>query len=79
MDDSAVFVKTPKGVLELEQRTYGLPSRTRQVLIMADGKRNRASIAGMVSTQELDAVLAQLLKDGFLALVTSQTTAPDDK
>jgi len=79
MDDGTVFVKTPKGVEELKQRTYGLPSRTRQILIMADGKRDRAAIAELISVQDINAVLTQLVQDGFLALAAPQAAATDEK
>lgn len=71
MDGSAIFVKTPKGVDEMEHRTYRLHPRTRQVLIMVDGKRTRTALGGMVNVPDVDAVLQQLLTDGFIAPVAS--------
>lgn len=72
MDNGAVLVKTPKGVEEFERRTCGLPPRTRQILILADGKRDRATLASMLNTQDLDVMLDQLVNDGFLAIVAPQ-------
>ncbi len=72
MEDNIVFVKTPKGVEEMERRTFGLPQRSRHILIMVDGKKNRGTLAGLVSSPALDDVLAQLLNDGFLELVAVQ-------
>jgi hypothetical protein len=72
MNGSTLFVKTPKGADEIEKRTFGLPSRTRQLLILADGKRDVATIAEIVSVQDFDTVLNQLVKDGFLALAETQ-------
>jgi hypothetical protein len=71
MDGNATFAKTPKGVEEVEKRTYRLPPKTRQVLIFVDGKRNRATLGGMVNVPDVDAVLEQLLSEEFVALVAS--------
>lgn len=72
MDDRVVLAKTPKGVEEIERRACGLPPRGRQVLILADGQRDRATLASMVSAQDLDAMLDQLVDDGFLSVVEPQ-------
>ena len=72
MDDGIVLAKTPKGIEEFERRTCGLPPRIRQVLILADGKRDRATLAGMVNPQDLDVMLDQLVNDGFLSMVAPQ-------
>jgi hypothetical protein len=79
MNGSTLFVKTPKGAEEIEKRTFGLPSRTRQLLILADGKRDVASIAEIVSVQDFDSVLSQLVKDGFLALAETQPSIAKSK
>jgi hypothetical protein len=71
MDGNATFAKTPKGVEEVEKRTYRLPPKTRQVLIFVDGKRNRATLGGMVNVPDVDAVLEQLLSEEFVSLVAS--------
>jgi len=69
MDGNATFAKTPKGVEEIEKRTYRLPPKTRQVLIFVDGKRNRTTLGGMVNVPDVDAVLEQLLSEEFVSLV----------
>jgi hypothetical protein len=76
MDGNATFAKTPKGVEEVEKRTYRLPPKTRQVLIFVDGKRNRATLGGMVNVPDVDAVLEQLLSEEFVSLVTGRVIAP---
>lgn len=75
MDGNLTFAKTPKGVEEVEKRTYRLPPKTRQVLIFVDGKRNRTTLGGMVNVPDVDAVLEQLLSEEFVALVASAATA----
>lgn len=67
MDGKTVFVKTAKGVEEMEQRTYRLPLKTRQVLIMADGKRDLTTLSGMVAVPDVEFILEQLVEGGFLS------------
>ncbi|MBI5919427.1 MAG: hypothetical protein HY849_08665 [Nitrosomonadales bacterium] len=67
MDGSTVLAKTPKGLEEMEKRTYRLPPRLRQILILVDGKRNLATLAEMLASPEVGITLAQLVADGFLA------------
>lgn len=75
MDGNATFAKTPKGVEEIEKRTYRLPPKTRQVLIFVDGKRNRTTLGGMVNVPDVDAVLEQLLSEEFVSLVAQAAIA----
>ncbi len=75
MDGNLTFAKTPKGVEEVEKRTYRLPPKTRQVLIFVDGKRNRTTLGGMVNVPDVDAVLEQLLSEEFVSLVASAVAA----
>lgn len=70
MDGNLTFAKTPKGIEEIEKRSYRLPPKTRQVLIFIDGKRNRSTLGGMVIVSDLDAVLDKLLDEEFVSLVT---------
>lgn len=76
MNDGKIVVKTPKGIDEIEKRTAGLPARARQLLIMADGKRDIATLSQLVNTPDVDDVLIQLMKGGFLTFVTHQSTVP---
>jgi hypothetical protein len=62
-----VLHKTGKGQAELRQRTHGLPPRVRQVLILADGRRNVQELARIVPEQELLASLKLLEAEGFVA------------
>ena len=47
---SVVFVKTPKGIAEIEQRGGGLTPRVRRVLIMLDGKRTDDDLLSLIHT-----------------------------
>lgn len=60
-------VKTPKGIEAVAQKAHGLPMRVRQVLIMVDGKRDAPMLATMFPGDGLQAILDQLLADGYIA------------
>jgi len=60
-------VKTPKGVDEVERRTCGLPLRSRQVLIMVDGKRDHEMLSAMFPGEGFAAIFQSLWDDGFIA------------
>lgn len=66
MSDESPCVKTPKGIEEVERRTWRLPMRTRQVLIMIDGKRDRAMLSAMFPGDALPGILQTLLDEGFV-------------
>lgn len=77
------FVKTPKGIEEINQRGHGLAQRGRRVLIMLDGKRDLASLAATFPTEDVAAILDSLLADGFIvplaeAAPASNTPPPPD-
>ncbi len=61
-----VCVKTPKGLEEVERRTYRLPMRTRQILIMIDGKRDYDALIAMFPENTLAGVVQQLIEGGFI-------------
>lgn len=86
-----ICVKTPKGIEEVEKRTYRLAPRARQVLIVIDGKRDYDALLTLFSADTLPAVCRQLLDEGFIiplrgaepgplptpvALVAASTEAP---
>jgi hypothetical protein len=60
-----IYVKTPKGIEELNSRSHGLSPKMRQMLILQDGKRSHGEIAEMVPDGE--EMLAKLIADGFIA------------
>lgn len=63
---STIYVKTPKGIEEINRRAYGLPPRARQLLILLDGKRNSGDIALMLSRGEGESLLTNLVAGGFV-------------
>lgn len=74
---NSVYVKTPKGIAEMNDRGQGLSPRERRVLIMADGKRNAEEIAAMFPNDDANMLLASLLEKGFITLLQS-TVAPKE-
>ncbi len=64
---TTVFRKTERGTEELKTRAHGLTPRLRQLLILVDGRRDVAEIARVLPQPGLDAQMAQLASDGFIA------------
>ncbi|HEX7157022.1 MAG TPA: hypothetical protein VF229_07385 [Burkholderiaceae bacterium] len=73
MDESLVFAKTAKGVIEVSRRSGGLSMTARRVLIMIDGKRTVGELAPLASNGGIDAVIGLLESQGFV-----QPAAPPD-
>lgn len=71
-----ICVKTPKGIEEIEKRTYRLPVRTRQVLIMIDGKRDYAALVAMFPGDTLPGACRQLIDDGFIVPLHKPESPP---
>ncbi len=67
MPNPPLYVKTAKGIEEIERRTWRLPMRHRKVLIVMDGKRDEAALSEMFPGDDLPAVLLSLVNDGFVA------------
>jgi hypothetical protein len=65
VSETTIYVKTPKGIEELNTRSHGLSPKFRQMLVLQDGKRSRGEIAEMVPDGE--ELLAKLIADGFIA------------
>ena len=59
-------VKTPKGIEEVERKVHGLALKSRQVLIMIDGKRDLAALQGIFPPVMVPGILDELLNGGFI-------------
>lgn len=59
-----ILAKTEKGRASLSQRRALLP-RERQLLVLADGRRGRHELAGLLGF-DIDATVARLMRDGYL-------------
>lgn len=66
MSAKSVYVKTPKGIEEMNSRIYGLAPKARKVLIMVDGKRDGEEISAMFADVDVSAMLDGLVADGFI-------------
>lgn len=78
-----VFTKTPKGRAEMVERTAGLKSRQRTVLIMLDGQRLARDIAILSADEIADAMrhllaleLIEPLSEPSIQSSTKSSTAP---
>ncbi len=72
---SIIFRKTAKGVHEIETREYRLPLRVRNALILVDGKRDVATLRGLVP-QQVDDMLNMLVEQAFIEAVGETASMP---
>jgi hypothetical protein len=80
MNHSAVYMKTDKGLIEIATRQHRLPSRSRTLLIMIDGKRTAVDVmASSSSGAEAEIYFEQLIADGFVYEVGTERPAPPPK
>jgi hypothetical protein len=73
---SDLFVKTPKGIEEVTQRSHGLDMKARRVLIMIDGNRDQAALAAMIAGDGIGEILDRLVADGFVERQRSAEPEP---
>ena len=66
MSEKLIYVKTPKGVEEINKRSHGLSPRARQTLIMLDGKRSIDDVMEMLPGDETLELLDELFANGFI-------------
>ena len=59
-------VKTPKGIEEVERKVHGLALKSRQVLIMVDGKRDLTALQGIFPPAMVPGILDELLNGEFI-------------
>ncbi len=76
VDDSTVFRKTPRGTLEVAERTFGLDRNLRRLLIVIDGIKDVAELSAFVRSAEVDASIAQLETKGFIERLTPGEEPP---
>jgi len=67
MSEDTIYIKTPKGIEEMNSRTYGLPQKVRRVLIMLDGKCDYEEIVSRFPEGEGEASISTLVAGGFVA------------
>ena len=62
----SIYVKTPKGIEEVERKAHGLALKPRQMLIMIDGKRDDAALKGIFPPEMVTPILQELVAGGFV-------------
>jgi len=63
---SKIFVKTKKGVEEIEKRTSDMSLRVRRILILVDGKRTAEDIHELALADDLNQTLGLLEANGYI-------------
>ncbi len=71
-----IFVKTKKGIAEIEHHSSDLNLRVRRVLIQIDGKRSVDEINDLGLADDLSQVIAKLERDGFITVLEGTVTKP---
>ncbi|QTR45956.1 hypothetical protein J9253_18525 [Thiothrix litoralis] len=75
---TAVFIKTPKGVEEVETKANGLAMIQRWVLISIDGKRTFADLKTLPRVNDLEGILTFLETGGYITPVSTPTSVGSD-
>jgi hypothetical protein len=73
---SEIFVKTKKGIAEIERLSNDLSLRVRRVLIQIDGKRSVDEIMEMGLADDLRQVITKLERDGFISFLEETNVQP---
>lgn len=64
---SAIYAKTARGHEEVSLRSFGLSPKQRRALIMMNGKKDLAAIAGFIPLPELRETVPFLLAELFIS------------
>ena len=77
MELHQVYIKTARGLEEVQSRTYKLSAHLRRLLIMVDGRSTAAELIGRLTTLgNIELELAELEAGGFIARPGSGSSAP---
>lgn len=72
---SEIFVKTQKGIEEIEKRASDMSLRVRRILILVDGKRTVEGIRELALADDLNQTLGLLEETGYIGLIKQPETA----
>lgn len=64
-----IFVKTQKGIDEIEKRASDMSLRVRRILILVDGKRTVEDIRELALADDLNQTLGQLEETGYIGVI----------
>jgi hypothetical protein len=76
IEAQGIFVKTPKGVDEIQQRTLRLGLLQRRVLLLVDGQRTVAELQKLAGNADVNTLLAELLALGCVEHLQARPGAP---
>lgn len=71
MPASQIYVKTPKGIEEMNNRSFGLPPDTWKLLAALSGKRRRGELAELMPDSDCESLLATLIAGEFIVPLES--------
>ncbi|HPY39694.1 MAG TPA: hypothetical protein PLM98_04185 [Thiolinea sp.] len=69
---NSVFIKTPKGREEIDSKAGGLTLIMRRVLIFLDGKRTLREVQALPKIDDVEQIISNLEKQGYIQLVSSE-------
>ena len=72
---SKIFIKTQKGIDEIEKRASDMSLRVRRILILVDGKRTAEDIHELALSDDLNQTLGLLEKNGYIEPIRHPETA----
>lgn len=70
-----IFIKTQKGIEEIEKRSSDMSLRVRRVLILVDGKRTPEDIHELAPANDLSQTLGSLEENGYIEPVRQPEAA----
>lgn len=76
---SVIYAKTARGHEEVAMRSFGLTPKQRRVLIMMNGKKDLAAIAGFVPLSELREAVPFLLAEVFIADTAEDAASKEEE
>jgi hypothetical protein len=71
MLESQIYVKTPKGIEEMNNRSFGLAPDTWKLLAVLSGKRRRSELAEFLPNSDCESLLATLIAGEFIVPLES--------
>jgi hypothetical protein len=71
MSATQIYVKTPKGIEEMNTRSFGLPPETWKLLVLLNGRRRSSELAEFLPDSDCPTLLAALIAGGFIVALDS--------
>jgi hypothetical protein len=71
MSTNQTYVKTPKGIEEMNSRSFGLPPDAWKMLALLNGRRRRSDLAEFMPDRDCESLLATLEAGAFIVPLES--------